>query len=643
MSTTDKLAGAIIKKPTASVASKRMTSKTPIINMLLDPKFKRQMAMALPKSLTADRLTRIVMTEFRKTPELINCNQDSLLGAIMQCAALGLEPGSALGHCYLIPYNKQCQLIIGYRGMIDLARRSGQIVSLSAYCVHEADDFHYELGLHPDIHHIPSASAANSPVTFVYAVAVLKDGGVQFEVMSRAEIEKVRNSSKAGKSGPWASHWDEMAKKGLALDTRIPTPDGWTTMEALQKGDRVFDKDGKVTTVTAISEVKHLPCFRVTFSNGSSVVCDDEHRWLARKGGSNAWKQSYREMTVNEMYEAKEDGLSVTIPVQGALALPEANLPLDPYILGYWLGDGSARGAQITCSKEDLPHVMEAIKAAGFSVGTIRSDGRSEAVTVGATDGMRTKLLGMNLILNKHIPDAYMRSSIEQRKALLAGLLDSDGHCDKERGRASFCSSDRKLRDSVFELACSLGECPHKRDFMAVVYEHGFPKKFPTYQVEWKPSFNPFHLARKAANYQDRKINPYLGIKSIEKIESVPTKCIAVDSPSRTYLCGDNMAVTHNTVIRRLFKYLPVSIEATRAVEVDEKADRGEGLTEQDWLDAEYIDKGTAAAPVIEEAPAAPEPAPDPQPLPEPAPAPQPEPAPAPAPEPAEAAQAAGD
>ena len=92
------------------------------------------------------------------------------------------------------------------------------------------------------------------------------------------------------------------------------------------------------------------------------------------------------------------------------------------------------------------------------------------------------------------------------------------------------------------------------------------------------------------------------------------------------------------TVIRRLFKYLPVSIEAVRATEIDERTDRGETLTEQDWLDAEYIDKGTAAAPVIEEAPAAPEPAPDPQPLPEPAPAPQPEPAPAPAPEPAKAA-----
>ena len=600
MSTTDVLKSQVAPAAAQTAVVQAAKNPTTLLGMIRQPNFQKQMALAMPKSMTPDRLTRIVMTECRKTPALLKCAPESFYGAVLQCAALGLEPGSALGHCYLLPFGNgkdrsgrpNAQLIIGYRGMIDLARRSGQIISLQAWTVHAQDTFNYQLGLEPDIQHVPASTADRGPVTHVYAVAKLKGGGIQFEVMSRAEIEKVRASSKAGNSGPWSSHWDEMAKKGLALDTRIPTPDGWTTMEALQKGDRVFDKDGKVTTVTAISEVKHLPCFRVTFSNGSSVVCDDEHRWLARKGGSNAWKQPYREMTVNEMYEAKEDGLSVAIPVQGALALPEANLPLDPYILGYWLGDGSARGAQITCSKEDLPHVMEAIKAAGFSVGTIRSDGRSEAVTVGATDGMRTKLLGMNLILNKHIPDEYMRSSIEQRKALLAGLLDSDGHCDKERGRASFCSSDRKLRDSVFELACSLGECPHKRDFMAVVYEHGFPKKFPTYQVEWKPSFNPFHLARKAANYQGRKINPYLGIKSIEKIESVPTKCIAVDSPSRTYLCGDNMAVTHNTVIRRLFKYLPVSIEAVRAVEIDEKTDRGEATTDQDFLDAEFIEKG---------------------------------------------------
>ena len=219
MSTTDAL-----KAKVAPVAAKTQVAQTVRQSSLLDvvrsKSFKSQMSLALPKSLNADRLTRIVMTECRKTPDLLNCNAESFFGAVLQCAQLGLEPGSSLGHCYLIPFNKQapdgkptCQLIIGYRGMIDLARRSGQILSLFAYCVHEQDQFSYRLGLDPDIEHIPAASADRGKVTHVYAVAKLKDGGTQFEVMSRAEIEKVRGSSKAGKSGPWANHWDEMAKK----------------------------------------------------------------------------------------------------------------------------------------------------------------------------------------------------------------------------------------------------------------------------------------------------------------------------------------------------------------------------------------------------------------------------------------------
>ena len=148
MNTTDKLATALGQAPAPVKAPARVASKNPIINMLVSDRFKKQMALALPKSLTADRLTRIVLTEFRKTPALLSCDRESLFGAVLQCAALGLEPGSALGHCYLLPYGKTCQLIIGYRGMIDLARRSGQILSLCAYCVHEADEFHYELGLH---------------------------------------------------------------------------------------------------------------------------------------------------------------------------------------------------------------------------------------------------------------------------------------------------------------------------------------------------------------------------------------------------------------------------------------------------------------------------------------------------------------
>lgn len=221
MSTTDQLKRTVAPAKARTAAVAATTKSGTMLDIIRGKSFQAQMALALPKTMTAERLTRIVMTECRKVPALMNCNPESFYGAVLQCAQLGLEPGSALGHCYLLPFGNgkdrsgrpNCQLIIGYRGMIDLARRSGQIQSINAYVVHEADEFEYELGLHPNIVHKPSSLAQRGTATFVYAVAVLKGGGVQFEVMSRAEIEAVRKQSKAGNSGPWSTHWEEMARK----------------------------------------------------------------------------------------------------------------------------------------------------------------------------------------------------------------------------------------------------------------------------------------------------------------------------------------------------------------------------------------------------------------------------------------------
>lgn len=191
-----------------------------IASLMSSPAVKAQMALAMPKHMTADRMMRIALTEIRKVPALAKCNIESFMGAIMQCAQLGLEPGSALGHAYLLPFgsgkaadNKpNCQLIIGYRGMIDLARRSGQIISLTARTVHQNDTFGYSYGLDETVTHKP-ADGDRGPMTHVYAVAKLKDGGVQFEVMSRADIEAIKKQSKSGTNGPWVSHFEEMAKK----------------------------------------------------------------------------------------------------------------------------------------------------------------------------------------------------------------------------------------------------------------------------------------------------------------------------------------------------------------------------------------------------------------------------------------------
>jgi recombination protein RecT len=214
-----------------SNAQLKVATGTAVTTKAVDPvasmieKMKPQMALALPKHINAERMARIVLTEIRRVPKLANCGRDSLLGAVMTCSQLGLEPGNGLGHAYLLPFEKRakvggqwqtvgtdCQLIIGYRGMIDLARRSGQIVSLSARSVMQHDRFAFRYGLDETIEHVP-ADGDRGALTHVYAVAKLKDGGVQFEVMSRTEVEQVRAQSKSKDSGPWATHFEEMAKK----------------------------------------------------------------------------------------------------------------------------------------------------------------------------------------------------------------------------------------------------------------------------------------------------------------------------------------------------------------------------------------------------------------------------------------------
>lgn len=176
---------------------------------------KTSIQQALPKHMDPDRLLRIAFTELRKTPKLKQCEPASFVGAVIQCAQLGLEPGNALGHAYLIPYGKECQFMLGYRGMIDLARRSGQIVSLTARAVYADDEFRYRFGLDDDLHHVPNVEVEPEAkaLTFVYAVAKLKDGGVQFDVMSRSEVDAVRKRSRAGNSGPWVTDYVAMALK----------------------------------------------------------------------------------------------------------------------------------------------------------------------------------------------------------------------------------------------------------------------------------------------------------------------------------------------------------------------------------------------------------------------------------------------
>jgi recombination protein RecT len=201
-----------------AVSDKPAAKKQDLAHLLTSPQTLAQIKAALPRHMTAERMARVALTEVRKTPALAQCDVRTFIGAVIQLSQLGLEPGGALGHAYLIPFENRSkkttdvQLIIGYRGMIDLARRSGQIQSLQAVVVREGDKFDVQMGLMPSLVHVP-AFDDDKAMTFVYAVAVFKDGGRQFEVMTRGQVERVRKQSRAGNAGPWVTHFEEMAKK----------------------------------------------------------------------------------------------------------------------------------------------------------------------------------------------------------------------------------------------------------------------------------------------------------------------------------------------------------------------------------------------------------------------------------------------
>lgn len=175
---------------------------------------KEQIKVALPSHMTPDRMLRICMTSVQKNPALLDCDRTSLVAAVIQSAQLGLEPDGALGMAYLVPYAGKVTFIPGYRGLIDLARRSGQLSTISAHVVYKRDAFRYTRGTDQKIDHVPyDGDEDPGEMTHAYAVAKLRDGGVQFEVMSRREIEAIRAKSPGKNSAPWKEHAGEMWKK----------------------------------------------------------------------------------------------------------------------------------------------------------------------------------------------------------------------------------------------------------------------------------------------------------------------------------------------------------------------------------------------------------------------------------------------
>ena len=175
-----------------------------------------QLKSCLGRTMDWSRFAHIVLSEFKKTPALMNCTKDSVMSSVVVSARLGLEVGSTLGHLYLIPYKSTCTPILGYKGLIELVRRSGVVSKLEAHVVHANDRFEYELGMEPKLVHVPmlGGEKERGERIAVYAIAVMRDGTKQFEVMDASEVHKIKISTQSGgKYGPWKDHESQMWRK----------------------------------------------------------------------------------------------------------------------------------------------------------------------------------------------------------------------------------------------------------------------------------------------------------------------------------------------------------------------------------------------------------------------------------------------
>ena len=217
----------------------------------------KQFATALPKHINSDRFVRIAITTIRQNPKLAQCNQESLLGALMVSAQLGLEPG-VLGQCYLIPYGRECQFQIGYKGMIELLRRSGQLKDIYAYSVYENDEFEMTYGLNRDLKHKPNLQDRGNFIG-CYCVAVLKDDARAFEYMTKEEIkEHGKKFSKTYGNGPWKSDFEAMAHKTVVKKMLKWLPLSIEFLEMANKDEKTFkvadEKTGETEEIIVLED-----------------------------------------------------------------------------------------------------------------------------------------------------------------------------------------------------------------------------------------------------------------------------------------------------------------------------------------------------------------------------------------------------
>ena len=348
-------------------------------------------------------------------------------------------------------------------------------------------------------------------------------------------------------------------KGDQALDTPVLTTRGWSTMGELTPGDFVYGSDGRPTRVVAVSPVyTDSDCYAVEFTDGSKVVSGGDHLW-----------------TVHDIYTGKRTTVptrAIAATVGGtradtgrrwfryrvdcdaAIDRPDADLPIDPWLLGFWLGDGTRGAASLTVGHEDLGWVQRRLAALGAtSTASLKDHGKAWTVRFSldakARQGFQAQAQRLGIWKDKRIPEVYQLASARQRRALLAGLMDSDGIGGHNKTpQAEFCTVLPGLADDFMQLLRGLGVRVSKVRRTTSASGRG------RWRFLWTPTFNPFQLPRKAERWASPMSQRHrrMSITAVRPVPTVPTRCIQVANPDGIYLVGRLFTPTHNSTIEAL-------------------------------------------------------------------------------------------
>jgi len=344
--------------------------------------------------------------------------------------------------------------------------------------------------------------------------------------------------------------------KALALDTPLPTPTGWTTMGAVVVGDDLLGADGHPTRVVAATGVMpDRPCYEVEFSDGTVITADAEHQWLTETRSSRRSAQqaatgynrhrnqrTFAAVRTTEQIAASlrcdtADGrLNHSVRNAAPLHLPDAVLPLTPYLLGVWLGDGHSAAARFTTAD---PEIVAYLEGDGYVVTPNDDHGTVQAV-------LRT----LGVLGDKHIPAAFLRASEVQRRSLLAGLLDTDGTVTPN-GAVQFSVTNERLARDVYELIVGLG---HRCSITTKRVRGRRPETSIAYTLTFSTADDVFRLERKRLVHKERRrgVTARSGsrfIVDVRPVPSVPVRCVQVAAADHLYLAGRAMVPTHNSTL----------------------------------------------------------------------------------------------